>query len=344
MKHTINLWDKDFADDHRWDIDQNASLLNIVFNGGTFGHFLKFFVDKFSKLSPDLLGDPYTDTGTSHAVKSVKFSGLVQRYHPSFINDNQGNVGLPVCLILPTTRKHHLYLKIAQWFRAGEKRITPDDLWRKPLGEMPEWLREVAQQVIELYGIHKASHFSWLPKFIIRDFYKLEFLEDIEDTHNYQWFDAFKSHQFFGLQKTYHLDLESFFNWETFLKNMTELDRVFGLSLDFGRIDEMKDLFDRGIELDIHRQECNKVERILDGSFEGQVSGMDVSSQAYIYAEMEKKHDFIQMPLTNRFFRDTEELKQFVEYYPNHYKAMNPNMPKFNGIDNPFYLHRKKNR
>ena len=28
----------------------------------------------------------------------------------------------------------------------------------------------------------------------------------------------------------------------------------------------------------------------------------------------------------------------YLKYYPEHYKAMNPNLPKFNGIPNPFYL------
>ena len=27
-----------------------------------------------------------------------------------------------------------------------------------------------------------------------------------------------------------------------------------------------------------------------------------------------------------------------IKVYPNHYKAMNPNLAKFNNIDNPFYL------
>jgi hypothetical protein len=342
MKHTIDLWGNEFPSDYRWDDDKNAKLLNIVFYGGTFGNFLKFFLDKFSKLSPDLPGDPFTDTGTSHLVKSVKFSGLIQRYHPSFINDNRGETQLPVCLILPTTRKHHLYLKTAQWFRAGDRKVVPDDLWRMALGEMPEFLREVAQQVIKLYDIKEMSHFSWIPKFIVRDFYKLEFLQDLKDTHNCQWFDTFKSHEFFGSQKVYHLDLETFFSWKTFVMNITELDRVFELSLDFDRSEEMEQLFDKGLGADRHRQECNRVEEILDGRFEGQLYGMDVSSEAYIYAEMERRHDFVQMPLTNRFFRDPEEMRQFVEFYPNHYKAMNPNLPKFNGIDNPFYLHSKK--
>ena len=110
MKHEINLWGFE-PHNHRWDQDKNAKLLNIVFQGGNFGNFLKFFLDKFSKLSPDLPGDPFTDIGTSHSVQDTKFSGLFQRYHASFINDNEGETKLPICLIMPTNKKHYLYLK-----------------------------------------------------------------------------------------------------------------------------------------------------------------------------------------------------------------------------------------
>ena len=51
-----------------------------------------------------------------------------------------------------------------------------------------------------------------------------------------------------------------------------------------------------------------------------------------------KNYDFITIPRTNNFFNTTNEIIQWLDWYPNHYKAMNPNLPKFNGIPNPFYL------
>jgi hypothetical protein len=44
------------------------------------------------------------------------------------------------------------------------------------------------------------------------------------------------------------------------------------------------------------------------------------------------------MPMTDRFFSDSQEIIDYLKYYPQHYKAMNPNLPTFNGIPNPFYL------
>jgi hypothetical protein len=314
------------ARDRRWDRDQNAGLLNIVFQGGTFGNFLRYFLERFSTKTPDIAGNPFTDTGTSHTLENKDFSGLIQRSHQSFINDNEGNTDLPVCLITPSTGKHFLYLKKAQWFRAGDRKISPDDLWKKAVGEMPEVLAVKAKEIIKLYDIKDTAHFTWLPKFIVRDWYKLEFLQDLEGTYHYRWFDTFKTHKFLEGQKVFHLDLETFFNWDTLLGNITELDEVFDLALDFNRQVEMKEIFDMGLSLDTIRQECNLAEDVLTNQSDLRLDQLDVATEAFIYAEMEKANPNIQMPLTNRFFRDAEEIKQFIEHDPNWYRRPNPNI------------------
>ena len=51
-------------------------IVNIAYLGGSHGSFMLFFVDKFSKLTPDISGTPFSATGTSHS-QSIKFSGQV---------------------------------------------------------------------------------------------------------------------------------------------------------------------------------------------------------------------------------------------------------------------------
>ena len=326
MKHDIDLFGTDYPMDHRWDQDQNAKLLNIVFKGGTFGHFLRYFLERFSTRTPNIPILPFTDTGTSHVLKNKQLSGLIQRYHQSFINDNEGNTNLPICLITPSTGKHYLYLKKAHWFRVGDLKISPDDLWKKAVGDMSAMIKSHGHAIIKLYDIKDTAHFTWIPKFIVRDWYKLEFLQDIEDTHNYRWFDTFKTHPFWEEQKVFHLDLETFFDWDTFVENITELDDMFGLALDFDRQAEMKEIFDRGLSLDVIRQECNLVEDVLANRSDLRLDQLDVATEAFIYAETERANPDIQMPLTNRFFRDAEEIRQFIEHFPNWYRRSNPNL------------------
>ena len=324
MAHDIDkFW---FNPDNRSDWEANAKLLNIVFNGGTFGNFLKYFIERFSNKTPEIVGDPFTKTGTSHVLKDEEYSGLVQQYHGSFINENQDQTNLPVCIIVPTRQKHYLYLKQAQLFRADDDHISPDDLWRKAVGEMPDRIKSHAAKIKELYGIKETAHFHWLPKFIVRDWYKLEFLQKLEDTHDYKWFETFKTHPFFKKQKTYQLDLESFFCLDLFLQAMAELDDVFKLDLDFDRMREMESLFNQGLEMDSIRQECNLAENVLENDLEVDFRNLSVTTEAYIYAHYEKQFKDIQMPLTNRFFRDKQEIDQFLEYFPAWYKKINPNL------------------
>lgn len=322
--------------------DHNVELLNIVFHGGTFGNFLKFFLDKFSKRTPEISGEPFSKIGTSHDLGNEAYSGQIQKYHPPpFIETNRDQSNLPVCIITPSTKKHFLYLKEAQWYRPYDREISCDDLWKNAFGEMPEFLREYAIEIHKLYNIG-GEHFVWIPKFVVRDWYKLEFLKELEDTHNYKLFEAFKDNEFFHKQKLFELDLETFFDWKTFIKNIRDLDHFFDLELDHDRQAEMKSLFDKGLELDGIRKECNLAVSVLEHQVDVPLHDLNVSTEGFLYAEMEKRNNFIQMPLTNRFFRDTGEMEQFIEHYPDHYKAMNPNMPKFNGIPNPYYLKKDK--
>ena len=129
---------------------------------------------------------------------------------------------------------------------------------------------------------------------------------------------------------------------ETFLENITELDDVFGLDLNFDRKEDMKRIFENGLNLDLIRQECNMTDHVFNDQADIEFKDLNVATEAFIYAEMEKRNKFILMPLTNRFFRDSAEIYQFIEHYPNYYKAMNPNMPEFNGKPNPYYLKKGK--
>ena len=60
--------------------------------------------------------------------------------------------------------------------------------------------------------------------------------------------------------------------------------------------------------------------------------------QAYLYAKLEETNNFITMPLSESFFKNTDEIIEYIKYYPEHYKAMNPNLPIFNNIPNPFFF------
>jgi hypothetical protein len=327
--------------DKRYDNDQNAPLLNIVYAGGSCGTFLKYFLDKFSSLSPDLKETPFTDVGT--AEKKIKYSNLIQRYHPQFINDNKDFIDLPVCLILPETEKSYFYLKFSQWYRADHLKVLPDELWSKKIKDH-HCVLKLSQE--NIFSFYKITDCDQIPKFIVRDWYKLGFLEEDKSKNKHNlWFEMLKNHPYFKKQKTHHFPLESFFDFEIFIKNIKILNSIFNINLDFTRMLEMKNIFNEAYQLDQFRQEVAAVFNIIDilsAKHDMDITELSVVSEAFLYSYIEKTVPFIQMPLSNHFFKNTKEIKDYIGFYPEHYKAMNPNMSKFNGIDNPFYLYKNK--
>lgn len=318
-------------------IDKPAELLNIVYLAGTLGNFVRFFVDKFSKLTPDIIGDPFTEDGFAHN-HTTSSRKKIMRYHASFLANNIDKTNLPVCVITASTFKHYLYIMQAQQFRAADFKKTHDLLWQKPIGEMPKQMKPYAEQIVKLYGIKDTAYFTWIPKFIVRDYFKLEFLKQQKQTYYYKYYKKFREHEFFSKQKVFEFDMEAFFDWQVFLNTMMQMDKTFKLQIDFAKKEQMQKVFDKSYGLDKIRKECNFAIEVLDNKTEEQIKSLNVCTEAFIYAEIEKRNQFIQTPFMNKFFRDADEIKQYIEYYPNHYKAMNPNMPVVNGFKNPYYI------
>jgi len=89
------------------------------------------------------------------------------------------------------------------------------------------------------------------------------------------------------------------------------------------------------------KHRINNVIEAIKQKIEMDISNLDIVEQAYLSAWIEKHNDFVVVPNCNSFFKTTSEITNWLKYYPQHYKAMNPNLPTFNNIANPFYLWKK---
>jgi hypothetical protein len=142
----------------------------------------------------------------------------------------------------------------------------------------------------------------------------------------------------------HYTQVDVFFSTESLKKELLILDNKFDLDLDLKDLSSVHEQFmTRNLVLQTHKH----TDIVLDAVKEEiniAVPILDVIQQAYVYAQLEMKYDFVVMPMTNHFFDTTEEILNYVQMYPEHYKAMNPNLPKFNGIDNPFFVYRQKTK
>ena len=301
-------------------------LLNIVYQGGTHGHFLRFYIDKHSKLSPAIEGTPFTEIGTSH--NDSKCSNMVYEYHPIQPTCYK-NIDEPHILIT-VDEEDLLILERSVTIRAGNFDIDTNSDQIK-VDERFATLFTWSKKFNALYGLD-ADKVS-IPRFLIRDFYKMSFL----DVKKSGFIELDKHLKETKPDNCFELPVSHFWDKDKLLETLHEINNKFNLSLDFSDTNIIDEFQQRMPVLKTRNRANNIIDSIVNKQ-DIDISNIDTVEQAYISAWIEKNNDYIVTPLSNYFFKTTGEILEWLEKYPQHYKAMNPNLPKFNGIPNPYYL------
>jgi len=307
-------------------------LANIAFQGGTHGNYLHYCLDKFSTLTKDIEDLPFDQKGTSH--KQVINSRAFTRYHPHhnpapyFTNPNEPHI------LITVSMDDILFLERTVTIRANNYNV---DTNQNKIQVHDKFLDAFSwrQKFESLYNINFNNN-DKIPRFLIRDFYKLSFLNPTKNG----FIENDKKLKQHKPDNTFLFPVENFWNKEKFLDTLKDLDQKFRLQLE---IDEkIHDMFlDQLIDLETKDRANNIVEAIQNNQ-DIDITNIDTVEQAYISAWIEKNNDYILIPMCNQFFESTGEIIEWIKQYPQHYKAMNPNLPIYKGKANPFYLHEKQ--
>jgi len=303
-------------------------LAHIAFQGGTHGNFLRYFIDKFSSLTPNIEGSPFGDNNTAH--KTLNYSSLINRYHPNISAPYFSNTSEPHILI--TVEKEDILL-LERWttYRAGDYRINTTE---ENIKIHSKFATNWKDTFLEFYNIDITK--KLVPKFIMRDFYKLGFINP--DNNGFIKYDKeLRKHM---PPNTFCFPVSCFWNQALFMKKILELNNKFNLKIS---LDDMTQHTIFLHKLDINTKDrANKAIQAIQNKKNLDISDLDTVEQAFIAAWLEQNYEHILTPQINTFFQTTGEICLWLENYPQHYKAMNPNLPKFNNLDNPFYLWNQK--
>lgn len=83
---------------------------------------------------------------------------------------------------------------------------------------------------------------------------------------------------------------------------------------------------------------CNNVYNAIINKQNIDCSTLDIIEQAWIETQLEKNYDCIIFPYGTSWFNNTDQINQFLNTYPSYLKHMNPRLPWYNDIKNPYYL------
>jgi len=309
-----------------------------IFNSaGCHGHYLTYLIDQLSNRTPKIEHLPFNNIGNSH--NNINYSGFAKFIDSSEYEENKSLKDTNIIKILYSN--DILYYERVAMARAGDADRDLDNI-HGDISFLKSYNKEFYNKIYTLYSIENDS----VPKWLLRDAYKLGFLDwhkqgsVITSKQDIKWVED----NLVEDNTVHYTQVSVFFTAEKMKRELQELDSKFDLDLNFKNFDDIHEEFlKRNKILDTHRN----TDTVLDAVKENRdipIPPLDIIQQAYVYAELEKQYDFITMPMTESFFATTKEITDYVNLYPHHYKAMNPNLPKFNNIDNPFFLHRQNKK
>lgn len=305
-----------------------GNIVNIAFQGGTHGNYLRFCIDKFSKLTPEVIGTPFTKNNTSH--NTLKYSDSVNRYHPEENYPHFQNTNEPHILI--TVDKEDL-LFIERWvtMRAGDHKI---DVSTELVSVHHNFLDNFPwnDKFKKYYNIDLTK--KSIPKFIMRDFYKLSFIDPAKNGFITQDKVLRENRP----SNTFEFPVSCFWDKDKFIDVLERLNKDLNLKIDVDECLSTHGLFLNKLNFLETKHRASDVIQAIRDKQDIDIKNLDTVEQAYVSAWIEKNHEFVIVPLCNKFFNTTGEIFDWLEYYPEHYKAMNPNLPTFNDIPNPFHL------
>jgi len=299
-------------------------LLTVVGNPGLHHNFLRYGLDHCSTLTPEISQLPFTNTGTSHA--EIKYSGKFDLIQGRLVNDqDQGPFVLCV-------GDDDLYYERASNSREGDRN---NDI--KQYKNFKNWQPWNEGWVEKIHKEYKIEEDKIIPKFILRECIKITYL-DIKNRgltlHNKALMDSVKNTK----TDNYFFPVSSFFTLENFINELSKLDEKYNLSLDLEKVPYFYNIFlDKNEILQSHPI-VYKILEAINNKENMQIPELDVFQEGYIYAQLEKANDFVIMPMVEKFYTNTQEINEYLQYYPEYHKRVNPNLPTFKGKPNPFHL------
>lgn len=293
--------------------------IQIIYAPGTWGHAFRWMLDRFSKGSKFAgIDSPWNNDGRAHGFKETQFSNKFIRSHQ--LKDGQYS---------PDPNALKIVMKYNQ-----------DDLVfveRCGFYRNPGWEKDESRyaQIIKLADKNfvKQTFGGKSSKCVAKELYKIQF----HDLKNHAWWNAMSA--LMQNNDNYQFALSSMFSEDTLVAEMESISKKFDLNLGI----DHKVI--KNVVKKIHNSYVvktkDRVKNVLDAITAKEnlpCHDLDIVEQAFVESELEKINDSVLFPYGVNWFDNTNDIQDFLSTYPKYLKHMNPRLPWYNNIKNPFYL------
>lgn len=291
----------------------------IVYAPGTWGRALRWLIDRFldgSKFAG--IDSPWDSDGRAHGFKEEDYNKRFTRAHQL---DGRTDSPDPDAF------------KIVMGFDPSDLVFVERCGFYRIPGFETDSKRHA--QVIKLADSNfvKQEFGDTSSKCVAKELYKIRF----HDLKNHAWWNAMN--QYMEDSNHYQFNLTSMFNETALVDELESLSKRLDLKLKIDNkviINVVHKVSDSYVV-----KTKDRVKHALDAISEKrdvQCEDFDIIEQAFIESELEKINDCVLFPYGVNWFKNTNAINDFLSTYPKYLKHMNPRLPWYNNIKNPFYL------
>lgn len=301
----------------------NKKSIQVVYAMGTFGNCLRWMFDRFTEGSNFKdIDSPWDQNYRAHGFETDLFNkkfirthqfDLTGRYNDS-IDPNVDNV------VVSFDPKYLLFV-----FRLG--------LYRNPGMENEERRYKHIIDCADVSFLQKAFGDVTSSKSVAKELVKIQF----HDIENHTWWN--RMNKIIANKNHHQFDLFSFWDQTQLKSELTKVAERYNLNFN---IDEkvIQNVVE-GTKKSYPVITRNRAHQVLDAIVSKSkidCNDLDIFEQAFVEAELEKIHDSVIFPYGSQWFENTDQIREFLDTYPSYLKHMNPRLPWYNNIKNPFYL------
>ena len=300
--------------------DNKKIPIQVIYAPGTFGNCVRWMFDRFIKGSNfEGMDSPWDKDHRVHEVSNDMFSKRIQRGHQLDGRQDSPN---------PESNKVIVTFDPKDLLFAERCRFYRNPGWENDKKRYENIIRSAeASFVKESFGSVSSS------KSVAKELVKIQF----HDMETHVWWNSMK--KFMSDKDHHHFDMYSLWDHDKLtheLKKVSDrydLDFVIDEKVIRNVVEEVKKSYPV-----MTRNRANEVLDTIVSNTKMDCYDLDIYEQAYIEVELEKTHDSVIFPYGTNWFNDTAQIKEFLDTYPRYLKHMNPRLPWYNNIKNPFYL------
>lgn len=299
---------------------QSNKEIIVIFAPGTFGHTVRWMFDRFTKGSnfKDMLS-PWDNDRRAHGFSRKQYLKKFQRRHP--VDDRTCSMNSDSDKVVVTfDPKDLLFVE-----RCG--------FYRNPGYENNEKRYENIISLADATFVKESFGNAPLSKSVAKELLKIQF----HDMRKHLWWNSIL--QSMSDKNNHNFNMYSLWNFSS-LKNELEkvsekynLDFVIDDKVIHNIVNEIKNSYPV-----ITKDRAQQVLESINSQNNMDCNALDIVEQAFIEVELEKTHDSVIFPYGTNWFNDTNQIREFLNTYPTYLKHMNPRLPWYNNIKNPYHL------